>query len=180
MHVGWSIGGRTPPREMSDRELAWIMEFVSSMRIRAWLAAPLLALFLGAPATAYDPAAKDPTGPAAQNPTGDKPGLSENASGAEASLVVQAQREIERDPELAAQHIQVEGNESRQLTLRGEVATARQRERAEKIVNRVANVQMIENRLVVRGQRTNESPESMTLQGRPVERDVTPEFPPKK
>jgi osmotically-inducible protein OsmY len=148
------------------------------MRITASVPVTVVALLLAVPAFADDAAAKDPRGPAARNPTGDKPGLSENASGAEASLVVQAQREIQNDPELSRQHIKVEGNERRQITLRGEVDTRGQRERAEKVVQRVANIQMIENRLTVRGDRHQEPRDAMTMQGRPADREVTPDFPP--
>jgi osmotically-inducible protein OsmY len=144
---------------------------------RTTLLAPIVALVLAGPALADDPAAKSPHGPAAQNPTGDKPGLSENASGAEASLVVQAQTEIQQDPELSHQRIKVEGNEHRQITLRGEVDTPGQRERAERVVRRVANIQAIENRLIVRDHPNAEQPDAMTLQGRPADREVTPEYP---
>ncbi len=120
--------------------------------------------------------------PADANPTGDKPGLSENASGAEASLVVTVQQQLAADPELAGERIQVEGNERRQITLRGFVASPRLREKAEDVAQHVANVQLVENRLVVRGEAVDErgaGPESLTNQGRPVGRDVTPEVPPR-
>jgi osmotically-inducible protein OsmY len=120
--------------------------------------------------------------PGDANPTGDKPGLSENASGAEASLVVTVQQELSSDPELRGERIEVDGNERRLITLRGSVATERQRERAQEIAEGVANVQMVENRLVVRGQPSAEREKesgSMTVQGRQVERDVAPDFPPR-
>jgi osmotically-inducible protein OsmY len=119
--------------------------------------------------------------PGDANPTGDKPGLSENASGAEASLVVTVQREIANDPELASQRIQVEGDERRLITLRGVVDNDRLRERAESVAERVANVQLVENRLVVRGDGVDQrggDAGSLTNQGRPVGRNVTPDFPP--
>jgi osmotically-inducible protein OsmY len=119
--------------------------------------------------------------PGDANPTGDKPGLSENASGAEASLVVTVQREIANDPELASQRIQVEGDERRLITLRGVVDNDRLRERAEDVAERVANVQLVENRLVVRGDGVDQrggDAGSLTNQGRPVGRNVTPDFPP--
>jgi osmotically-inducible protein OsmY len=119
--------------------------------------------------------------PGDANPTGDKPGLSENASGAEASLVVTVQREIANDPELASQRIQVEGDERRLITLRGVVDNDRLRERAENVAERVANVQLVENRLVVRGDGVDQrggDAGSLTNQGRPVGRNVTPDFPP--
>jgi osmotically-inducible protein OsmY len=119
--------------------------------------------------------------PGDANPTGDKPGLSENASGAEASLVVAVQREIANDPELASQRIQVEGDERRLITLRGVVDNDRLRERAEDVAERVANVQLVENRLVVRGDGVDErggDAGSLTNQGRPVGRNVSPDFPP--
>jgi osmotically-inducible protein OsmY len=120
--------------------------------------------------------------PADANPTGDKPGLSENASGAEASLVVTVQRQLAADPELAREPIQVEGNERRMVTLRGHVRSARLRDRAEDVAQHVANVQHVENRLVVRGDGADErgaGPDAMTDQGRPAGRDVTPDFPPR-
>jgi osmotically-inducible protein OsmY len=119
--------------------------------------------------------------PGDANPTGDKPGLSENASGAEASLVVAVQREIANDPELASQRIQVEGNERRLITLRGVVDSDRLRERAEDVAEGVANVQLVENRLVVRGDGGDTrggDADSLTNQGRPVGRNVSPDFPP--
>jgi hypothetical protein len=119
--------------------------------------------------------------PGDANPTGDKPGLSENASGAEASLVVVVQRELAADPELASQRIQVEGNERRMITLRGVVANDRLRERAEDVAERVANVQVVENRLVVRGDAVDErggDGESLSNQGRPIGKNVSPDFPP--
>jgi osmotically-inducible protein OsmY len=119
--------------------------------------------------------------PGDANPTGDKPGLSENASGAEASLVVTVQREIANDPELASQRIQVEGDERRLITLRGVVDNDRLRERAEDVAERVANVQLVENRLVVRGDTVDQrggDAGSLTNQGRPVGRNVSPDFPP--
>jgi osmotically-inducible protein OsmY len=142
------------------------------MRTTNLLTTTVLATLLAAPAFAGNPADA--------NPTGDKPGLSENASGAEASLVVQVQREIATDPVLGREHIKVEGNERRQITLVGTVATPAMRERAEDVAQRVANVQMVENRLVVRSEGTDRrgaGPDSMTQQGRPIERDVDPAFP---
>jgi osmotically-inducible protein OsmY len=120
--------------------------------------------------------------PADANPTGDKPGLSENASGAEASLVVAVQRELAADPELARERIQVEGNERRLITLRGDVRSARLRDKAEDVAKNVANVQLVENRLVVRADGADArgtGPDSLSNQGRPVGRDVSPDFPPR-
>jgi len=119
--------------------------------------------------------------PGDANPTGDKPGLSENASGAEASLVVTVQRELADDPELASQRIQVEGDERRLITLRGSVDSDHLRMRAEEVARRVANVQLVENRLVVRGDGVDQrggDGGSLTNQGRPLGRDVSPDFPP--
>jgi osmotically-inducible protein OsmY len=150
------------------------VEIGSAMRTTTMSMAVCMTALLSAPVLALNP------GDA--NPTGDKPGLSENASGAEAALVVQVQREIASDAELARENVQVEGNERRLITLRGTVASPRLRDRAEAIASRVANVQMVENRLRVRGEPVDErggDAESLTIQGRPVGRDVTPEFPPR-
>jgi osmotically-inducible protein OsmY len=162
----------TAPRDPTDA-LARIVDPTPLMRT-TMLMAVCAAVLVSSPARADNPADA--------NPTGDKPGLSENASGAEASLVVTVQRQLAADPELAREPIQVEGNERRMITLRGNVRSPRLRDRAEDVAQHVANVQHVENRLVVRGDGVDErgdGPDAMTNQGRPADRDVTPDFPPR-
>ena len=87
--------------------------------------------------------------PGTRNPTGDRPQLSENATGAEASLVAQVKQQLQTDQQLRSENITVEGDEERRITLSGTVASDGQKQHAERVARGVANVQYVENKLVV-------------------------------
>src|SRR4051794_17203275 len=109
--------------------------------------------------------------PGTRNPTGDRPQLSKNATGAEASLVVQVKNQLQTDPRLRSEDIKVEGDEERRITLTGTVATDDQKQHAEQVAGGVANVQYVENKLVVESgaRRPSEREGGMTVQGNPAE-----------
>jgi hypothetical protein len=111
--------------------------------------------------------------PGTRNPTGDRPQLSENASGAEASLVVQVKQQLQTDQQLRGENIKVEGDEERRITLTGTVATDAQKQQAERVARGVANVQYVENKIAVASgaRRPLEREGGMTMQGKPAEPD---------
>src|SRR5689334_4961196 len=96
------------------------------------LTAGVISLLVALPAAAQD----DPSVKAIErhdesietrpvDPSRNPPSLSERAHGVEASIPIVVQRKLDGDPELRTQHIKVAGNERRNITLSGEVTSAR-------------------------------------------------------
>jgi osmotically-inducible protein OsmY len=106
--------------------------------------------------------------PGTRNPTGDRPQLSENASGAEAALVERVRQKLASDTELRDEAIKVEGNERREITLTGTVTSTQLRARAEDLARHVADVQDVENELTVGSPIAPPRNDSMTRQGKPA------------